>query len=97
MQICIFRFYIHTYFPESRSGKYFQASGMRAIDFPHKINLIWVIFRILKNFQKITMEDHYDFSKILDKNKNFHVLDYEEGAPCANAATALFMSMSCIK
>ena len=32
-----FRFYIHAYFPESRSGKHFQVSGMRAIDSPHQI------------------------------------------------------------
>ena len=28
---------LHTYFPKSRSGKHFQASEMRAIDFSHKI------------------------------------------------------------
>ena len=29
---------LHTCFPESGSGKkHFQASGMRAVDFPHKI------------------------------------------------------------
>jgi hypothetical protein len=31
-------------FPESGSRKRFHASGMRAIDFLHKITLIWVIF-----------------------------------------------------
>src|SRR3569623_1000971 len=33
----IFIFSLHIYFPESGSGKRFQASGMRAIDSPHEI------------------------------------------------------------
>jgi hypothetical protein len=37
VQICIFCFYIHTYFPKSRSEKHFQVSRMREIDFLHKI------------------------------------------------------------
>jgi hypothetical protein len=39
---------LHNYFPESGTGKPFQASGMRAFDFPHQIALIWVIFRIFE-------------------------------------------------
>ena len=40
---------VHIYFPESGSGKHFQASGICAIDFPHKIIPIWIIFRIFEN------------------------------------------------
>jgi hypothetical protein len=36
---------IHTYFPESGSGERFYASGMHAIDSPHKITPIGVKFR----------------------------------------------------
>ena len=39
-----FRFNTHTYFPESGSGKRFQASGMRTIDSSHKISPHRVIF-----------------------------------------------------
>ena len=34
-----FRFNTHSYFPESGSRKHFDASGMRWIDFSHKITL----------------------------------------------------------
>jgi hypothetical protein len=48
---------LHTYFPESASGKHFQASGMRATDFPHKISSIWVTLGFLKkNFGSKTHE-----------------------------------------
>src|SRR5690349_3325030 len=43
-----FRFNTHSYFPESGSGKRFQASGMHAIDSSHKIRPNRVIFE--KNF-----------------------------------------------
>src|SRR4051812_39295665 len=44
-----FRFDTHSYFPES--GKHFQASGMRAIDFSYKIIPRKVIVaKISKNF-----------------------------------------------
>ena len=39
-----------TPFPESGSRKHFHASGMHAIDSPHKITPIGIIFR--KNFLK---------------------------------------------
>ena len=39
----------HSYFPESGWGKHFQTSGMRLIDFSHKITLRKVIFA--KNFK----------------------------------------------
>jgi hypothetical protein len=45
-----FRFNTHIYFPESGSRKHFYASGMRAIDFSHKITPRNVIF--LKNVEK---------------------------------------------
>ena len=46
-----FRFNTPTTFPESGSGKRFHASGMRAIDFSHKIIPRKVIFaKIQKNF-----------------------------------------------
>jgi hypothetical protein len=35
-----FRFNTDSYFPESGSGKHFQASGVREIDFSHKITPI---------------------------------------------------------
>jgi hypothetical protein len=40
--------HIHAYLPELRSGKRFQASGMIAVDSPHKITPIWVIIRIFE-------------------------------------------------
>ena len=48
-----FRFNIHSYFPESESGKRFQASGMRAIDSPHKITLRNMILR--EKFQNFSI------------------------------------------
>src|SRR5688572_11803638 len=45
-----FRFNTPTPFPESGSGKHFQDSGMRGIDFSHKITPIKVIF--FKNLRK---------------------------------------------
>jgi hypothetical protein len=45
-KIGIFYFRVNTPnpFPESGSRKRFYVSGMRTIDFPHKIALVWVIF-----------------------------------------------------
>jgi hypothetical protein len=43
-------------FPESGSGKHFQASGMRAIDSPHKITPRESIFREKSKF--------FDFASI---------------------------------
>ena len=40
-----FRFNTHSYFPESGSGKRFQAPGMRAIDSPHEITAKNMILR----------------------------------------------------
>src|SRR4051794_37798764 len=40
-----FRFNTHSYFPESGSGKRFQASRMRAIDSPHEITPRNIILR----------------------------------------------------
>src|SRR3569623_1686174 len=40
---------LYTYFPESGSRKYFQASRMRVIDFTQKITPIGIIFRIFEN------------------------------------------------
>ena len=45
-----FRFNTHIFFPESGSRKYFLASGMRAIDFSHKITPRKVFFE--KKFEK---------------------------------------------
>ena len=45
-----FRFNTPTPSPESGSGKHFQDSGMRGIDFSHKITPIKVIFK--KNLRK---------------------------------------------
>ena len=43
------------------SGKHFQASGMLAIDSPHKITPIWVILGFLKKFR---VEKHEKIAKI---------------------------------
>ena len=51
-----FRFNIPTPFPESGSRKRFHASGMRGIDFSHKITPKNVLFtKILKKFLKIRL------------------------------------------
>src|ERR1700758_2121124 len=52
-----FRFNTPTPFPESGSGKHFQDSGMRGIDFSHKITPIKVILKQIlrkKFFRKMT-------------------------------------------
>jgi hypothetical protein len=43
---------IHSYFPESGAEKHFQASGIRAIDFSHKLTPRKVVFAKIptKNF-----------------------------------------------
>src|SRR3954465_4963214 len=48
-----FRFNTRSYFPESGSGKRFQASGMRAIDFPHEITPRNMILR--EKFQNFSI------------------------------------------
>jgi hypothetical protein len=46
-------FNTHPYFPESGLGKHFQASGMRAIDFPHEITSRKMILR--EKFKKFSI------------------------------------------
>src|SRR6478752_5569539 len=48
-----FRFNTHSYFPESGSGKHFQASEMRAIDSPHEITPRNMILR--EKFQNVSI------------------------------------------
>jgi hypothetical protein len=50
-----FQNFTYIYFPESGSRKHFHASGMRAIDFSHKITPIRVISE--KIMKKIFLSD----------------------------------------
>jgi hypothetical protein len=71
LKISYFRFNTHSYFPESRSRKHFQASGMRAIDFSHKIRGSGVIFckNSKKNFFAFNVPQFYPpFKKSMQKS-----------------------------
>ena len=67
-----FRFNIHSYFPKSGSRKYFEDSGMRAIDFSHEIIPRNMILRekILKFFD-FRFNTHIYFP-VLGSKKHFH-------------------------
>ena len=67
-----FRFNTHSYFPESGSGKRFQAPGMRAIDSPHEITPKNMILR--EKFQNFSIFASIHTSISLNQGQHFHAL-----------------------